>query len=55
MMTRTYNPGGSAIPPGWPNPVRIRPTKIVGVTPARYIGALYRESDVFGTATVGGL
>ena len=53
-MTRTYNPGGAAIRTGVAA-VRfvIRPTQIVGETPARFIGALYREWDVLGTATVG--
>ena len=55
LMTRTYNPGGSAIRTGVAAiQFVIRPTKIVGVTPASYIGALYREWDVLGTATVGG-
>jgi hypothetical protein len=54
-MTRTYNPGGSAIRTGVAAiQFVIRPTKIVGETPARYHGALYREWDVLGTATVGG-
>jgi hypothetical protein len=55
LMTRTYNPGGSAIRTGVAAiQFVIRPTKIVGETPASYIGALYREWDVLGTATVGG-
>jgi hypothetical protein len=53
LMTRTYNPGGSAIRTGVAAiQFVIRPTKIVGETPARYHGALYREWDVLGTATV---
>ena len=53
LMTRTYNPGGSAILTGVAAiQFVIRPTQIVGETPARYIGALYREWDVLGSATV---
>ena len=53
LLTRTYNPGGSAIRTGVAAvQFVIRPTQIVGETPARYIGALYREWDVLGMATV---
>ena len=51
LMTRTYNPGGSTILTGVAAiQFVIRPTKIVGST--SYIGALYREWDVLGSATV---